>query len=131
LTATTNTEIKNCIQRRHQARAPPWSSSTGSSGHHAPDSVVAFSGMRSELSNEMIMQVVEDRSRSELLAQTQFVAQALTDKQLDLPMLSPKVPLSEILEYRQANEATLLKARDDLAWLAREIESQPLTKDFD
>jgi hypothetical protein len=46
LTATTNTEIKNRIQRRHQAPAPPWSSSTGSSGHHAPDSVVAFSGMR-------------------------------------------------------------------------------------
>jgi len=49
LTATTNTEIKNRIQRRHQAPAPPWSSSTGSRGRHAPDSVVAFSGMRSVL----------------------------------------------------------------------------------
>jgi hypothetical protein len=34
------------LQRRHQARAPPWSSSTGSRGLHAPDNVVAFTGMR-------------------------------------------------------------------------------------
>ena len=46
LTRTSNTEIRKRIQRRHQARAPPWSSSTGSRGRHAPDSVVAFSGMR-------------------------------------------------------------------------------------
>jgi hypothetical protein len=42
-----------------------------------------------------------------------------------------KLPVHEILEYRQANEPILLKARDELAWLAREIESQPLTKEFD
>ncbi|WP_247387823.1 MULTISPECIES: hypothetical protein, partial [unclassified Bradyrhizobium] len=35
--------------RRHQARAPPWSSSTGSRGLHAPVSVVAFTGMRNLL----------------------------------------------------------------------------------
>ncbi len=29
-----------------QNRAPPWSSSTGSSGRHAPDCMVAFTGMR-------------------------------------------------------------------------------------
>jgi hypothetical protein len=29
LTRTSNTEIRKRIQRRHQARAPPWSSSTG------------------------------------------------------------------------------------------------------
>jgi hypothetical protein len=46
LTETANTEIKTCIQRRHLAHAPPWSSSTGSSGRHASESMVAFSGMR-------------------------------------------------------------------------------------
>jgi hypothetical protein len=48
LTETTNTEIKTCIQRRHLAQALPWSSSTGSSGRHAPECMVAFTGMRSE-----------------------------------------------------------------------------------
>jgi IclR family mhp operon transcriptional activator len=49
LTETTNTEIKTCIQRRHLAQAPPWSSSTGSSGRHASESMVAFTGMRNKV----------------------------------------------------------------------------------
>jgi hypothetical protein len=34
------------LQSQDAARDPPWSSSTGSRGRQAPDSVVAFSGMR-------------------------------------------------------------------------------------
>jgi hypothetical protein len=74
LTATTNTEIKNRIQRRHQAPAPPWSSSTGSSGHHAPDSVVAFSGMRIHALLEVLKLPIDDRGRRRAAARAEWFA---------------------------------------------------------
>lgn len=40
--------ISEPIQRRHHARAPPWSSSTGLSGLHASERVVVFPEMRSQ-----------------------------------------------------------------------------------
>lgn len=55
---------------------------------------------------------------------------ALMDSQLSLPVLSHELPLTEVLEYRQQNEADLRRARDKLGWMARRIEAELWTSEF-
>jgi hypothetical protein len=54
----------------------------------------------------------------------------LGDTQLDLPVLSPELPLAEVLEYRNKHDAALARARDKLGWMARRIEAEPWSKAF-
>lgn len=69
-----------------------------------------------------------DRARqfkADLLAVT-----ALTDSQLNLPVLNPEMPLDEVLEYRQQHDAALRQARDKLGRMARRIEVEPWSNAF-
>ena len=59
-----------------------------------------------------------------------MAATALTDSQLNLPVLSPELPLAEVLEYRQQHDADLRQARDKLGWMARRIGAEPWTMEF-
>jgi hypothetical protein len=54
----------------------------------------------------------------------------LTDKELHLPILSPAMPLDEVLEYRRDHESDLRQAREKLASMARRIEGEPWTNEF-
>ena len=64
-------------------------------------------------------------NRRRLLAAT-----ALTDKDLELPALSPKLPFEEVLEYRRQHGAELAAARLELGRLARRIREEPWTDEF-
>ncbi|SFU96556.1 hypothetical protein [Halomonas korlensis] len=77
-----------------------------------------------------IQQVVSDRVRARQLKTDELAATTLTDTQLTLPILSPIIPLEEVLEHRQRHAATLAQARDKLGWMARQIESEPWSADF-
>ncbi len=65
------------------------------------------------------------QSKIDLLALT-----TLTDSQLSLPVLNPKLSLEEVLEYRQAHDAALRQAREKLGWMARRIEGEPWSEEF-
>lgn len=67
----------------------------------------------------------ERRLRGDLLAMA-----ALRDTQLDLPAMSTKLPLEEILEYRDDRGDELREAREKLGWLARQIEATPWSEEF-
>lgn len=70
------------------------------------------------------------RARTRQLKVDQLAATALTDRQLDLPVLSPELALAEVLEYRQKHDAELRQARDKLGWMARRIKAEPWSEDF-
>jgi hypothetical protein len=59
-----------------------------------------------------------------------LAATTLADEQLKLPVFSPELPLSEVLEYRNRHDAELYQARESLGWMARRIEAEPWTEDF-
>ncbi len=74
-----------------------------------------------------VRQILEDRAaRQDLLAYS-----TLTDRQLNLPCLSPRMSLEEILEYRQKHDSELEHARERLGWLARRIREQPYSTEFE
>jgi hypothetical protein len=64
-----------------------------------------------------------DSPQADLLAAT-----ALTDLKLDLPVL--RLPLAEVLEYREKHEAALGEARKKLGWMAQRIEAEPWSDEF-
>ena len=78
-----------------------------------------------------IQQALLDRARTRQIKAGAFAAAALSDTDLRLPILHPAVPLEEVLEYRQRNPHSLGKARDALGQMARRIQSEPWTKDFE
>jgi hypothetical protein len=80
--------------------------------------------------NPTIQGVMAALARSRQLKADLLAATALVDRQLNLPVLSPELPLEEILEYRQEHDATLRQAREKLGWMARRIEYEPWSKDF-
>jgi hypothetical protein len=65
------------------------------------------------------------QSRINLLALS-----ALTDFELKLPMLDPKIPLQEALNYRQKHADALGAAREKLGRMARRMEAEPWSKEF-
>ncbi len=72
--------------------------------------------------------ILEDQARQ--LKQDLLALTALQDTQLDLPAMSPKLPLEEVLEYRRSHDSDLQQAREGLGWLAREIGGTPWSKEF-
>lgn len=78
----------------------------------------------------VIQKAQADRVRSRQLKADLLATTALTDSQLNLPVLSAELPLGEILEYRQKHDAALRQARDKLGWMARRIETEPWSKAF-
>jgi hypothetical protein len=55
---------------------------------------------------------------------------ALTDSQIELPILSPALPLDAILEYRQKHGDALQQMRSKLGRMARRIEAEPWSTEF-
>ncbi len=86
--------------------------------------------LRRVLEEPAIEQAVNERARTRQLKADQLAAIALMDEQLALPILSPDVPLAEILEYRSKHDADLQQAREKLARMARRIEAEPWSDAF-
>lgn len=86
--------------------------------------------LRRAIQNPAIQQALADRARVRQLKANQLAAITLADTQLNLPILNPKLPLAEVLEYRQKHDADLRQARERLGWIARRIESEPWSEDF-
>jgi len=76
-----------------------------------------------------IRQIVEDRARERQIKKDLLAGRALTD--VDLAVLSPKLQLDEILKFREDNKDTLTELREELGLMARQIRSQPWTKEFE
>ena len=77
-----------------------------------------------------VQKAQSDRARARQLKADLLAATALTDSQLRLPVLSPELPLEEVLKYRKEHEATLSQSRDKLGWMARRIEAEPWSEEF-
>ncbi len=81
--------------------------------------------LRRAVQDPVVRQVLEDRARERQIKADLLTTAALTDRQLNLPVLNPKMPLEELLQYRDKHEAALQEARDKLGWMARRIEAEP------
>jgi hypothetical protein len=77
--------------------------------------------------NPEVRQILADRATKQNL----LAISALSDAQLDLPMISPQVKLEDILEHRQRHASELQQVRDRLGWLARRIREAPYSKEFE
>lgn len=86
--------------------------------------------LKRALDTPEIREILEDRRKKRQLASDIVAAQALTDTQLDLSVLSPDLSLEDILEYRHDNKDSLAQTRDKLGRLARRIKEEPWTQDF-
>jgi hypothetical protein len=78
-----------------------------------------------------IRQAVSDRAAQRQLKAGALAAAALTDTQIQLPILNPAIPLAEVLEYRQRHSEALAKVRDTLGLMARRIQAEPWSTDFE
>jgi hypothetical protein len=75
-----------------------------------------------------VKNTLEDRAKQRQLTHHQLAVTALTD--IDLEIISPKVPLEEILTYRNEHHGELQAARRELANLARQIRETPWSAEF-
>jgi hypothetical protein len=75
-----------------------------------------------------IRDILDDRTKQRRLKKSQLAVKTLTD--LDLAIISPDIPMEEILKYRSDNADELGQARQELGMLARTIEYQPWSEDF-
>ncbi|MFI7059403.1 hypothetical protein ACIBL3_00290 [Kribbella sp. NPDC050124] len=80
--------------------------------------------------NPLVRQVLEDRVRNRGLRTDLLATAALPDTDLNLPALSPDLPVDAVLEYRQDHTDELNHVRTHLAALARRIQTDPWTDDF-
>ena len=76
----------------------------------------------------VVQQAQAERARRHKI--NQLALAAVTDTQLNLPVLDPAFPLREVLEYRRKHDDALRQARDKMGWMARRIEAEPWSKDF-
>jgi hypothetical protein len=75
-----------------------------------------------------VRETLEDRAKQRQLKRDQLVLTALTD--VDLAIISPDMPMADILEYRHKHQDELQQARQELGWLAREVVHKPWSKEF-
>jgi hypothetical protein len=75
-----------------------------------------------------IQNILEDRARTRQMKSSKLAMTALMD--IDLAILSPEMPMEEILQYRKDHKDELAIAREQLALLARKIRQNPWEKDF-
>jgi hypothetical protein len=69
-------------------------------------------------------------NRKPQIATDTLSAAAVMDRQLNLPILDPRLPLDEVLDYRERCDAEMQEARDTLGWMARKIQEEPWTEAF-
>jgi hypothetical protein len=86
--------------------------------------------LRRATKDPLVQQVLDDRVRERGLRTDLFATAALSDPDLDLPALSPDLPVEAVLEFRQDHGDELAQVRSHLASLARRIETDPWTEDF-
>lgn len=79
----------------------------------------------------LVREVLEDRFRSPQLKQAYFSHYLLTDRAINIPALSPDIPLVEIYNYREKNQDKLKETRRRITQLSRTIKDLPLTNDFE
>ena len=75
-----------------------------------------------------VRDILEQRAKQHQLKRDYLAMATLTD--IDLEIISPQMPLQEILEYRSDNKDQLQRARENLGWLSREIRNNPWSRDF-
>jgi hypothetical protein len=75
-----------------------------------------------------VRDALDDRAKQRQLKRDELAMTALTD--LDLAIISPDMPMSDILELRYEHRDKLEQARQELGWLAREIGQEPWSKEF-
>ncbi len=76
-----------------------------------------------------IKDILEDKAIKRKFKRNKLSMESLTD--IDLAVISPMMPLEEILKYREDNKDSLQEVRNKLGWLAREIENTPWTNGFE
>ncbi|MCC6522886.1 MAG: hypothetical protein IT373_09515 [Polyangiaceae bacterium] len=81
--------------------------------------------LRRATQEPLVQQVLADRARARQLKADQLAVATLRDPELALPVLSPDLPLEDVLEYRQKHDAALQGARRALGAMARRIEAEP------
>jgi hypothetical protein len=86
--------------------------------------------LRRAVQEPVIHQAIASRAVQRQLKTDALAAAALTDNQINLPILNAAVPLAEVLEYRQSNPKPLAKVRETLGLMARRIEAEPWSPDF-
>ncbi|MFX0206044.1 MAG: hypothetical protein ACFFDT_08650 [Candidatus Hodarchaeota archaeon] len=74
--------------------------------------------------------ILDDLERGDRIRQDFLAKRVITDRQLNLPVLSQNIPLEKILKYREKHSDDLEQTRKTLVWLAREIRQTAWTKDF-
>ncbi len=87
--------------------------------------------LRRAAQDPAIRDVLEDRITKRRIKAGALAGSALTDTEVKLPILAPSVPLSEVLEHRRSNAAALARVRETLGLIARRIESEPWSDDFE
>jgi hypothetical protein len=80
--------------------------------------------------NPSVRQMFSDPMKKQKTKADIIAAATLTDRQLDLPVLDPKLPLEDVLRFRQKHDAELQQVREKLGWIARRIEADPWSKEF-
>lgn len=70
-----------------------------------------------------IRQTIGDQAAQRQLKAGAPAAAALTDTQIQLPLLNPATPLEEVLQYRRHNPEALAKVRGTLGLIARRIQA--------
>ena len=78
-----------------------------------------------------IRQFISDRTAQRQLKADALATAALTDTEIQLPILNPAIPLAEVLEYRQSHPEALAQVRDTLGLMARRIQAEPWSADFE
>ena len=75
-----------------------------------------------------VAKILEKRVDKRQLKKAQLAMAALTD--VELPLLSPDLPLDAILQYRLDHQSELAEAREVLGTMARKIKGEPWSDDF-
>lgn len=86
--------------------------------------------LRRATQDPTVQKALANRELARQLGANFLAATALTDSQLNLPVLSPELPLAEVLEYRHEHDAALRQTRDKLGWMARSIRAEPWSEEF-
>jgi hypothetical protein len=80
--------------------------------------------------NPLVRQVFSNPMKKQKTKADLIVAAALTDRQLNQPVLDPKLPLEDVLRFWQKHDAELQQVREKLGWIARRIEADPWSDEF-
>jgi hypothetical protein len=70
------------------------------------------------------------RWKQDEVRQNELAYAFLSERRISLPALHPDIPIETVLQMRRAHLDELENARQELYWLARRLESEPFTPEF-